>query len=179
MGRELIAGLFLTGPLFLVSGGTKRRFPTSVMLPASIQASFAGMTAPELESAYHRYLACLNAQAWSELGAFVHDEVVHNGRRLGLAGYRDMLKKDFMEIPDLHFQAELLIVEPPRLASRLRFDCTPRATFLGLDVNGSKVSFTENVMYRFADGKIVEVWSVVDKAAIEAQLVAPVRGSAA
>lgn len=137
------------------------------------------MTAPELERIYHRYLACLNAQAWLELGAFVHDSVIHNSRHLGLTGYRDMLKRDFIEIPDLHFKAELLIVQPPRLASRLHFNCTPRAKFLRIDVNGKKVSFAENVMYEFADGKIVRVWSVVDKAAIEAQLATPVPGSAA
>lgn len=146
---------------------------------ASAGAAFAGMTAPELESIYHRYLACLNAQAWLELGAFVHDAVIHNGRHLGLTGYRDMLKRDFMAIPDLHFEAELLIVQPPRLASRLRFHCAPKAKFLGLDVNGKTVSFAENVMYEFVDGKIAQVWSVVDKAAIEAQLATPVGGSAA
>jgi predicted ester cyclase len=32
------------------------------------------------------------------------------------------------------------------------------------------VSFAENVIYEFRNGKIVEVWSIVDKAAIEAQL---------
>jgi len=39
-----------------------------------------------------------------------------------------------------------------------------------LAVYGRKVVFTENVFYRFRQGKIVAVWSVVDKAAIEAQL---------
>jgi predicted ester cyclase len=37
-------------------------------------------------------------------------------------------------------------------------------------VNGRKVSFTENVFYEFRNGKIVQVWSVIDKAAIEGQL---------
>jgi predicted ester cyclase len=32
------------------------------------------------------------------------------------------------------------------------------------------VSFSENVFYEFRDGKIREVWSVIDKAAIESQL---------
>jgi predicted ester cyclase len=41
---------------------------------------------------------------------------------------------------------------------------------LGLAINGRKVSFTENVIYEFRDGKIIEVWSIVDKRAIEAQM---------
>jgi predicted ester cyclase len=56
------------------------------------------------------------------------------------------------------------------LAARLAFDCTPKGEFLGLPVNGRRVAFTENVFYEFRDGKIAQVWSVIDKAAIEAQL---------
>ncbi|TGQ20515.1 ester cyclase, partial [Mesorhizobium sp. M00.F.Ca.ET.220.01.1.1] len=33
-----------------------------------------------------------------------------------------------------------------------------------------RVSFAENVIYDFQDGRIREVWSVIDKAAIQAQL---------
>jgi len=32
------------------------------------------------------------------------------------------------------------------------------------------VTFAENVIYEFRGEKIVEVWAVIDKAAIEAQL---------
>ena len=56
------------------------------------------------------------------------------------------------------------------MAARLLFDCTPVGGFLGLPVNGRRVSFAENVFYGFADGRIEEVWSVIDRAAIEAQL---------
>jgi len=81
-----------------------------------------------------------------------------------------MLEGDFSEIPDLEFNIQLLIADPPYLASRLFFDCTPKGEFLGLEVNGKRVSFTENVFYEFRGERIVQVWSVVDKAAIEAQL---------
>ncbi|TIP78909.1 MAG: ester cyclase, partial [Mesorhizobium sp.] len=37
-------------------------------------------------------------------------------------------------------------------------------------VSGRRVSFAENVIYEVRDKKIVQVWSVIDKAAIEAQL---------
>jgi len=64
----------------------------------------------------------------------------------------------------------MLISDPPYIASRLSFDCTPKGRFLGLDVNGRNVSFAENVIYEFRSEKIAQVWSVIDKAAIEAQL---------
>ncbi len=81
-----------------------------------------------------------------------------------------MLERDFEEIPDLQFAIELLVCEPPYIATRLRFDCRPKGLFLGLPVNGRRVNFVENVFYEFRDERIAEVWSVVDKAAIEAQL---------
>ncbi|MEO1855221.1 ester cyclase [Chromohalobacter sp.] len=99
--------------------------------------------------------------------------VKHNGEQLGVSGYRRMLERDFAEIPDLSFNVELLVSDPPYIASRLCFNCTPKGKFLGLGVYGRRVSFVENVFYEFRDEKIVQVWSVIDKAAIEAQLPPP------
>jgi predicted ester cyclase len=124
----------------------------------------------DLSDIYRSYIACLNAQDWTNLGQFVATSVCHNDRQIGLSGYRAMLEQDFREIPDLHFNIELLISDPPYVASRLAFDCAPRARFLGLDVNGRRVTFAENVVYAFQEHKIVRVWSVIDKAAIERQL---------
>jgi predicted ester cyclase len=123
-----------------------------------------------LDERYRDYLDCLNRQRWDELGRYVDDEVRHNGRLLRLSGYREMLVKDFADIPDLQFNIQLLVCEPPRLAARLAFDCRPKGDFLGLGVNGRRVSFTENVLYEFVGSKIASVWSAIDKTAIEAQL---------
>ncbi|MGY0574401.1 ester cyclase [Bradyrhizobium sp. RDM12] len=128
------------------------------------------MTPAELANIYRNYIACLNRQDWPALGRFVHDEVAHNARPLGLAGYRAMLEQDFRAIPDLRFNIEMVISEPPHVAARLRFDCAPVGTFLGLAVNGRRICFCENVFYEFREGRIRQVWSIVDRAAIEAQL---------
>jgi predicted ester cyclase len=128
------------------------------------------ITKADLSDVYRDYIACLNKQDWPKLEQFVHDEVYYNGQRIGISGYREMLEKDFYEIPDLYFHIQLLISDPPYIASRLEFDCTPKGKFLGLHVNGNRVSFTENVFYEFRREKIWQVWSVIDKAAIKAQL---------
>lgn len=128
------------------------------------------MTKNELSDIYRDYIDCLNRQDWSSLGVFVADEACHNGRQIGLAGYRQMLEGDYRDIADLRSNVRLLIADPPFVASRLVFDCTPEAMFLGLPVNGRTISFAENVFYEFRGGKIANVWSVIDKTAIEAQL---------
>lgn len=128
------------------------------------------MTKAELSALYRSYIACLNRQDWPNLGRFVHDDVCYNGRAVGLPGYRRMLEGDFRAIPDLRYDIALLISDPPLVASRLRFDCAPKGLLFGLPVNGKRVSFTENVFYEYRDGRMQNVWSVIDKAAIEAQL---------
>jgi predicted ester cyclase len=128
------------------------------------------MNETTLSEIYRGYIACLNRQDWAKLGSFVDDEVRYNGQRIGLSGYREMLERDFREIPDLRFVIQLLICEAPHIASRLQFDCTPIGTFLGLPVNGKRVAFSENVFYEFRGNRIRQVWSVIDKAAVERQL---------
>jgi predicted ester cyclase len=123
-----------------------------------------------ISEAYHGYIDCLNRQDWSALGEFVDGEVHYNGKQIGLSGYRQMLENDFRAIPDLRFVIDLLIADPPHVAARLCFDCTPMGELFGLPINGKRVGFTENVFYTFKDGRVVNVWSVIDKAAIEAQL---------
>ncbi|WP_053143929.1 ester cyclase [Pseudomonas sp. P97.38] len=125
---------------------------------------------PNLADLYNDYIACLNAQDWKSLEHFVHPDVVHNARPLGLHGYRSMQEADYRAIPDLRFEIAFLVIDPPKLAARLVFNCTPVGEFLGLAVNGARICFAENVFYAFEDGKIREVWSVIDKVAIEAQL---------
>lgn len=128
------------------------------------------MTGEALAAVYRGYIACLNGQDWAALGSYVGEDVSHNGRALGLAGYRAMLEGDFDAIPDLYFDVHLLVAEPPNVAARLMFDCTPRATLFGLAINGRRVQFAENVFYAFVDGRIAKVWSIIDTDSIRAQL---------
>jgi predicted ester cyclase len=126
------------------------------------------MTKQALTATYHAYIACLNRQNWSALGEVVHDDVDYNGQRVGLAGYRQMLEQDFRAIPDLQFSIDFVVVDPPTIAVRLLFDCTPVGELFGVAVNGRRVQFSENVFYEFSEGKVRRVWSVIDKAAVAA-----------
>lgn len=131
------------------------------------------MTPESLAATYMGYIACLNRQDWDSLGHFVHDDVDYNGQRIGLSGYRQMLTRDFLAIPDLRFNVVLLVAQPPSIASRLAFDCTPSGVLFGLPVHGKRVQFAENVFYTFADGTVRSVWSIIDKSAIAEQVVTP------
>jgi predicted ester cyclase len=123
----------------------------------------------DLLEIYRDYLACLNDRRWSTLGDYVADDVVHNGRALGLGGYRAMLEADTHAIPDLEFIPEFLLADDAIVSCRLVFQCTPQHAFLGFEPTGQRVSFVEHVFYRFDDRRIGEVWSVIDRDAIRQQ----------
>lgn len=124
----------------------------------------------QIVEAYQGYIACLNRQGWQDLHRFVAQDVRYNGTLIGLDGYEDMLVSNFRAIPDLHFNIAGLVCDPPMIASRLVFDCTPVGELFGFAVNGKRVRFDENVFYEFRGGRIQNVWSVIDKSSIAAQI---------
>ena len=128
------------------------------------------MTERTLNAHYRDYIRCLNRQQWTELDRFVSASITYNGVQKSIEDYKLLLIDNFLKIPNLQFDIGTLIVDGERLAARLLFECNPTDDFLGLPVGGRRVSFAENVFYRFGDGRIEEVWSVIDKMAIEAQL---------
>jgi Predicted ester cyclase len=128
------------------------------------------MSREALKTFYRSYIDCLNRQDWTALGDFVHPEVVRNEERLGLEGYRLLLEGDVRAIPDLRFTIDLLVADPPLIAARLLFDCTPTGILFGLPVHGRRVRFSEAAFYRLEAQRIVEVRSLIDTAAIAAQL---------
>ncbi|MBB2830700.1 UNVERIFIED_ORG: putative ester cyclase [Rhizobium esperanzae] len=90
---------------------------------------------------YEGYIACLNARTWTGLGEFLADDVVHNGRPLGVDGYRAMLEQDCREIPDLYFHIDLVVANEAGL--RPGFDSTAHRSmnFLGcLSMEGESSS---------------------------------------
>lgn len=78
------------------------------------------MTRDRLAERYRAYIDCLNRQDWARLGDFVHDRVRYNDVQIGLDGYLRMLEGDFLAIPDLRFEIERLLVDPPGVACRLQ-----------------------------------------------------------
>jgi hypothetical protein len=96
--------------------------PTLQQGPCRRTGAIAVITT-DLSDVYRDYVACLNKQDWRKLEQFVHDEVYYNGQWIGSSGYREMLERDFYEIPDLYFNINLLISDPPYIysePSRLR-----------------------------------------------------------
>jgi predicted ester cyclase len=128
------------------------------------------MPGDSLEATYLAYLDALNDRRFTDLVDHVCDELTYNDETLTRQQYADMIAEDARAVPDLHFDAHLLVVAADTVACRLWFTCTPTSTFFGCAPTGRPISFGEHVFYRFEGGRIAHVWSLIDRAAIAAQL---------
>jgi predicted ester cyclase len=118
---------------------------------------------------YRGYIDCLNRR--TGCACQISSPTTHyNGETIGLSGYQKMLERNVAAFPDLAFNIDFLVADPPMVGARLLFDCAPQGDLFGLAVKRRRVAFAENVFYRFTGGKIESVWSVIDQAAIRAQL---------
>ncbi|KAI0379613.1 SnoaL-domain-containing protein [Hypomontagnella monticulosa] len=141
--------------------------------PPPRASSDAALSARELEDKYRQYIGCINAQTMeAELHRFCHPQVVHNTKALTIEEYRLLIQEAFTAIPDITFGLHTVVVDEraQRVAVRIEFSGTPIGVFAGVKPNGRSVSFCEHVTYRFEEGKIARVWSIVDWPSYQAQL---------
>jgi predicted ester cyclase len=128
------------------------------------------MTNADLETRYRAYLDALNERRLDDLVLYVQDELSYNGEITTRRQYQDLIAADITAIPDLIFDAHIVVTSGDNVACRLVFDCTPQHEFLGFSPNGERLVFAEHVFYHFLGGRIAAVSSLIDRSAIEAQL---------
>jgi steroid delta-isomerase-like uncharacterized protein len=78
--------------------------------------------------------------------------------------------------PDVKFVIEEVVQQGDRLAARVTLEGTHRADFAGMPATGKRMKVYDFAMYRIANGKITDIWSLIDMQAMRDQLQA---GSAA
>ena len=128
------------------------------------------MTNADLGSRYRAYIDALNERRLDDLVHFVQDELSYNGKTMTRRQYQDLIAADITAIPDLIYDAHIIVASGDQVACRLVFDCTPQHEFLGFSPHGERLRFAEHVFYHFRDGRIAAVSSLIDRSAIEAQL---------
>jgi predicted ester cyclase len=128
------------------------------------------MTSADLGTRYRLYLDALNERRLDDLVHYVQDDLSYNGETMTRRQYQDLIATDITAIPDLTFDAQIIVASDDHVACRLVFNCTPQQQFLGFSPNGERLCFAEHVFYYFRDGRIAAVWSLIDRPAIEAQL---------
>ena len=117
-----------------------------------------GLERADVVALYERYLTRCNEHRFDELGEFVSEQVSGSGPVDGLAGYIEGVKAVCTALPDYHWELQELVVEQDTIAARLIGHGTHTGPFSGIAPTGRKISTQELVIYRIADGKIVQCW---------------------
>ncbi len=124
----------------------------------------------DLQDTYRRYLACCNERRLGQLDQFVHDPIRFNGEMTRLVGYAKAISANIDAVPDLHWEIQDLVADEDTVAVRLWDTGTPRGEWLGIAPSGRSVAAAEFAFYRFREGKIAEMWFVLDLGSIRKQL---------
>lgn len=72
--------------------------------------------------------------------------------------------------PDLRVTIEDLIAEGDKVVSRNTVTGTHRGDFMGHPATGNSVNYSEIFIFRFAGGRVVETWGVVDVLSLMRQI---------
>jgi steroid delta-isomerase-like uncharacterized protein len=64
--------------------------------------------------------------------------------------------------PDLHLTVEDLIGEDNKVVARIVVTGTHLGEYMGMEPTGKSIAYDEIFIFRFANGRVVETWGVVD-----------------
>lgn len=106
---------------------------------------------------------------------FAPDARVHSMTPGSIAGTGlDYLKERAQSLlnafPDIHFVIEDVVQQGDILAARVTLEGTQRADFAGVPATGKRMKVYDFAMYRIVEGKITDVWSLIDMQAMRTQL---------
>jgi predicted ester cyclase len=121
------------------------------------------MSASENKAFIRRYLDAINGK---EKPAAVVDQFISEADALlkqHIAGYE-------AAFPRYALIAEDMIAEADKVGVRFTFRATYGGGFMNIPATGQQVAMPGIIIYRIADGKIVEHWMQVDSAALMQQL---------
>jgi steroid delta-isomerase-like uncharacterized protein len=117
----------------------------------------------------------INARDLDGFAAVLADDFVEHEETPGLAptkqGVLDFFRLNLRAFPDLHFEAEDVLVSGDKVVARARFTGTHRGEFLGMPATGKSVDVQLIDIIRFGgDGLAHEHWGVLDALAMMQQL---------
>jgi len=93
-----------------------------------------------------------------------------NPHVLDLDSYKGLIAATRTAMPDFHVTIEDMVAEEDKVAKRWTATGTQEGQLAGIPPTGRQVTFTGITIYRFAGGKIVEMWWSVDTLGLMQQL---------
>jgi steroid delta-isomerase-like uncharacterized protein len=125
------------------------------------------------EELVRRRVEIINSGNYQALGEVLAPDVItHYGSGEAVHGLAALagLLRGFEAFADMHVTIEDLAVDGDRVGARYTSRARQRADFAGILNTGARVEFGGASFHRIQDGKIAEVWTVDDWAALTRQL---------
>ncbi len=102
--------------------------------------------------------------------ARVHSMTPGNVAGAGLDYLKVRAQSLLNAFPDIRFVIEDVIQQDDRVAARVTLEGTHRSDFAGIPATGKRMKVYDFAMYRVVEGKITDVWSLIDMQALRNQL---------
>ncbi len=132
------------------------------------------MSAEENKTIVRKYRQAHNQNKLEALDALVAQDLVSHsalpGLPPGLAGGKLAHQGFLSAFPDTQTTTEDLIAEGDTVVERYTARGTHTGDFMGAPPTGKKYAIESIVIYRFANGKIVEMWGLNDVQSLMMQL---------
>lgn len=132
------------------------------------------MSAEENKAVVRKYRAAHNQNKLDALDAIVAQDLISHsalpGLPPGLAGGKMAHQGFLAAFPDTQTTTEDLIAEGDKVVERYTARGTHKGDFMGAPPTGKKFSVESIVIFRFANGKIVEMWGLNDATGLMVQL---------
>ena len=125
-----------------------------------------------VETVRRLYEEALNQNHPELLPALISEEVLFHGgtEERGIEAYKRLVARLRTAFPDQHFTIEDLIACDDRVVVRWTMEATHSGPLAGIPATGKRVQQRANVIYRFEDGMIAEVWAQMDQIGMLRQL---------
>lgn len=115
-----------------------------------------------------------NRGDFSRLDDVLADEIIHHSggtsRATSLQDLEDVVKRWRAGFPDLEFELHAVVASADAGAAHLTLRGTHEGTWIGREPTGRHIEVEHMFFFRFDEGKIVEVWEVLDRSALHSQL---------
>jgi predicted ester cyclase len=100
----------------------------------------------------------------------------NNPDAMDLAAYRQFMSDALNAFPDMRHDIHYVVAENDLVALGITLHMVHTGEYLGVAPTGQSMAVEEIVVLKFANGKIVEEWGVLDFAALQQQLEAAATG---
>lgn len=95
---------------------------------------------------------------------------------MDLAAYRQFMSDALTAFPGMHHEIHYVVAENDLVALGITLHMVHTGEYLGIAPTAQPMAVEEIVVLKFANGKIVEEWGVLDFAALQQQLEAAAAG---